>query len=131
MSLYFWGASPYFASLSPGNGSAIPGKVTTPIEQLIRRNLIAKPLFTVTFVKAKKPYKQGNGGKLILGGMDEKRVLGDIVWTLSTSSIFWGFLFDDGAIRYKNKDVWRKGLKRRVSEYIVVGKEKRRRGDEE
>lgn len=101
-------------SLSPGNGTRVPGKVTTPIEQLIKADATAQPLFTVTFVKAIEPLRRGDGGRLIIGGFDDERTIGNTTWVNSTSSVFWGFDFELGAMRYNNKDVWDSKNKRRM-----------------
>ena len=98
----------------------MPGKLLTPVEEMIQEDLLEEPIFTVSFVKAIGSEEGAQGGKLILGGLDVERMLGGVTWVASTSTVFWGFSFEKGDIRYGRQDIWPEEAPTRLSELLLI-----------
>lgn len=70
------------------------GNWTSPIEQALRTNQLAKPYLAATFVKARRRTGRGGGGRYTFGDVDHAAVRGDLTWINATSATYWGASFD-------------------------------------
>lgn len=75
-------------------------RVTTPFENMIKQNLLPKPVFSFYL---NRDVNGNRGGELVLGGIDESHFEGDIEYVPISEEGYWQFNMDQMSVKGKGQ----------------------------
>jgi len=80
--------------MSPGATAGVEGGWVTPFEGMVEDGLLDQNYFSATFIKADRRTGKDGGGRYVFGSLDHEVIDGDVIWVNSTSTVYWGGLYD-------------------------------------